>query len=116
MPNTVITVAQGRHFNTPYEVASTAVAADATAEFVMNDKDWKYTVLITTTAATNVTFKAPTSAGPFNADDTVFALEANKTYAITIESGKFKNVDATNYNKVVLTTNKAIAVQIVKLP
>lgn len=116
MPNTTITVSTGRVFNTPYEVTSTSVSANATAEFVMHDKDWKYTILITTTAATNVTFKAPVKVSPFSAEDTTFALSADKTYAITIESGKFKNVDTDNYDKVVLTTDKAITVQIVKLP
>lgn len=116
MPNTVLTVTRATEFNEPIEVTSNSVSADATFEFAMNDKDWKYAILITTTAETIVTFKAPTVAGPFSADDLALTLGASKTYSITIESGKFKNVTSADYNKVVMTTNKAITVQVVKLP
>lgn len=116
MANTVLNITNGKKFNEAYEVVSNSVSADATVEFQMNDKDWKYAIIITTTSATNVTIKAPIKATPFSADDLVLALEANKKYSITIESGKFKNDTSDNYNTVVLTTDKAITVEVVKLP
>lgn len=127
-PNGVVMVkdSNGKYVKDSLVVAttSTAVTASDTCYFKMDAQDWRFVILVTTTLAdTSITFKAGDNEVWAGEDLTLSLPLASTEYAITIESGRFKNVKnkeltsgVTNMDTVVFTLNKASSVKVVRLP
>ena len=97
----------------------TYVAIDATdgLEFVMDESDEKYVVLIQNTDTTNdetVTIKKGN--GIQGVADYTATIEKGTTVAISLDSGAYKNVSGTDKGKVVITGTADVEVAVVVLP
>ena len=94
-----------------------AVDASDGAEFVMDERDDKYLLLIqnAATAAKDVTIKAGN--GIQGVNDLTHSIAASSFTFVQIESGRFKNVTGADKGKVIITGASAdIKVAVFRLP
>lgn len=102
-----------------FSEAITYVAIDATdgLEFVMDERDEKYVVLIQNTDTDNdetVTIKKGN--GIQGVADYTEKVGKGETVAISLDSGAYKNVSGTDKGKVVITGTSDVEVAVVVLP
>lgn len=96
---------------------SAAVDAADGAEFVMDERDDKYLILVqnAATAAKDVTIKAGN--GIQGVNDLTRSIAASSFTFVQIESGRFKNVTGADKGKVIITGASAdIKVAVFRLP
>lgn len=111
----LMNVTLNRHFNEPLLVESNDLAAKGEASFRMNDKDWKFAIIVRNgSTAGAFTIKAGNGVNACN--DLTFDMEASKNYTITIESDLYKKMDADNLDIVTVSSTVACKVEVIKLP
>lgn len=120
MARTVLNVRKLETRNAPHAAINTLTAAlDAAdgAEFLMNERDDKYLILIenaNASAEKSVTLKAGN--GIEGVCDLSFSLEKSAYTFIAVDSARFKNVSGADKGKVILTGPADIKAAVFCLP
>ena len=89
----VMSQSEGKYVKTvaPIKTTATSLAAGNTGYFKMDAQDWRFVLLVNVkTASTKLTVKAGDNK-VWAADDLELSFATTGEYAITLESGKYKN-------------------------
>ena len=103
--------------NETFSTITAAVDAADGAEFVMDERDDKYLILVqnSATSAKDVTIKAGN--GIQGVNDLTHSVAASSFTFVQVDSGRFKNVSGTDKGKVIIKGASAdIKVAVFRLP
>lgn len=102
------------------DIATFETSVDATskqAEFVMNERDDKYLILIHNTASSASTVTVKAGNGIQGVADLTHSVSSNAYAAVSIDSGAYKNVNGDDKGKVIIEgSSTSVKIAVFKLP
>ena len=103
-------------FSEGISTLTTAIDGTAGAEFLMNERDDKYLVLVQNAATSEKTVTIKHGNGIQGVCDLEDKIPASGYKFVQLESGRFKNVSGEDKGKVIITGDANIKAAVFKLP
>lgn len=120
MARTELTIRKCTEFNKfsePFAFLTAAIGAEG-AEFVHEDRDNKYLVMLTSKQETEAVVTIHHGNGLQGVSDLVITLAPKARSVVCLESGRFKNVSGEDKGKIIITQSVGsdIKITVFKLP